>query len=61
MYLIPLLMCLCILREFGTPSDRFPKDSPLSFKLKVHEHLRSIDLPFALFYNGVFTDYAFSP
>jgi len=55
------LIHIITLREFGAVTELFPKDSVLGFKLALHEQLRSLDLPYTLFYTGIFSDWAFRP
>ena len=56
-----ILINIITLREFGAVTELFPKDSVLGFKLALHEQLRSLDLPYTLFYTGIFSDWAFRP
>ncbi|KAA1474801.1 NAD-P-binding protein [Dentipellis sp. KUC8613] len=45
--------------EFGSPTDSL-SSGPLSPKHKMREQLKTLDLPYALIYNGAFTDRIFS-
>jgi len=48
-------------REFGNATESVAEDSLLFFKKQLQAHLRSIDLPYTLYYTGWFTDYDFIP
>lgn len=47
--------------EYGTPTDNLPEDSLIYFKTQVQLHLRSLNLPWAIYYTGWFSDTDFIP
>jgi len=47
--------------EFGTETETLSEDSLFYFKTKFHSYLRSLNLPFTLYYNGWFLDQNFGP
>lgn len=46
--------------EFGGPTEG-ETEGYLGTKAKIHEQLKVIDMPYALFYTGVFLDYIWVP
>ncbi|KAH7099983.1 NAD(P)-binding protein, partial [Auriculariales sp. MPI-PUGE-AT-0066] len=47
--------------EYGNPTHEVSADSLLHFKAALHQHLRTIGLPYTLYYTGWFSDYNFIP
>jgi hypothetical protein len=47
--------------EFGDPTDKATQGELFLIKRALHDKLKELDLPYSLFFTGMWIDYIFAP